>query len=90
MFKKLDEDPTKDPSLAVLEYRNTPIDKDLKSPNEIMFDRKVKGLLSRKIDYHKEKENLDIKNKLIYKQTWQKSYYDKNAIDLKPLKKSDY
>ncbi|XP_036345642.1 uncharacterized protein LOC118754876, partial [Rhagoletis pomonella] len=37
MFNKLDDDPGKDPNLAMLEYRNTPIGEGLKSPNEIMF-----------------------------------------------------
>ena len=90
IFKKLDEDPSKDSALALLEYRNTPIDKNLKSPNEIMFSRKLRGLLPIKIDQNKVKEYNKIKNQLLDKQLKQKEYYDKNARDLKPIKINYY
>ena len=89
MFKKLDEDPTKDPSLALLEYRNTPINKDLKSPNEIMFRRKVRGLLPIKLNEEDINHNKNIKDQLLAKQISQKDYYDKKSCNLKPLKIND-
>ena len=89
IFKKLEEDPSKDPSLALLEYRNSPIDKYMKSPSEIMFNRKVRGLMPRNIDFQREKENENIRKNLIEKQNAQKAYYDKKAHDLRPLKVND-
>ncbi|KAF0764619.1 Uncharacterized protein FWK35_00011318, partial [Aphis craccivora] len=44
MLIKADED-NKDVYLTLLEYRNTPISKDLASPAEILMGRKIKGLL---------------------------------------------
>lgn len=44
MFKKVEED-GKDPYLALMEYRNTPIDENIMSPNDIMFNRKVRGIV---------------------------------------------
>ena len=44
MFKKIEQD-NKDYNLALLEYRNTPVDNNLKSPNEIMFGKKMRGII---------------------------------------------
>lgn len=40
----------KDIHLALLEYRNTPIDSELKSPNEMMLGRQVPSILPVKIE----------------------------------------
>ena len=89
MFLKLDKDPGKDLALALLEYRNMPIDKDLKSPNEIMFWRKIRGLLPFKINESLKKDHESIKKKFLQKQISQKSYFDKNTHNLKPLNVRD-
>lgn len=89
IFKKVEVDQKKDPSLALLEYRNTPISKDLKSPNEIMFGRKIRGVIPNNRNVELEKEYENIKNKLIARQDVQKNYYDRNAHDLKPLNVND-
>ena len=89
MFKKLDDDPGKDPNLAMLEYRNTPIGDGLKSPNEIMFGRKIRGILPNSKNFEREKENREIKEKLIDRQLRQKEYYDRNAHNLKPVNVND-
>lgn len=89
MFNKLDDDPGKDPNLAMLEYRNTPIGEGLKSPNEIMFGRKIRGILPNKINYERERENRELKEKLISKQLRQKDYYDRSAHNLRPLNIND-
>ena len=44
MFKKVESD-NKDPWIALLEYRNNPLDTGLESPNELMFGRKVRGII---------------------------------------------
>jgi hypothetical protein len=84
MLKKVDDD-GKDPNLALLEYRNTPIDVNISSPNDIMFNRKIRGLIpirnvndnSNKVDYK------DIRHKLVNRQNEQKKYFDKKAHDSK-------
>ena len=43
MLKTVDQD-GKDPNLALLEYGNTPIDRNLKS-NQLMFKRNVRGIV---------------------------------------------
>lgn len=82
MLKKVHED-GKDPNLALLEYRNTPVDTNLKSPNELMFNRKIRGIVPI-ININKQKiDHNDIKNKLIDRQNEQKRYYDKKTHERK-------
>ncbi|XP_008179138.1 uncharacterized protein K02A2.6-like [Acyrthosiphon pisum] len=85
MLIKADED-NKDVYLTLLEYRNTPISKDLASPAEILMGRKIKGLLP--IEDEKGKY-VEVREKLIELQNKQKQYYDKNAKGLKELKEGD-
>ena len=85
MFKKLEEN-GRDPCIALLEYRNTPIDNNIKSPNEIMFGRKIRGILwvenlnENTVDYN------EIKNRLFEKQVKQKMYYYRNSHALRPVR----
>lgn len=60
---------TKDIYLAPLEYRNTPINRDLASPGEILMGRKIKGLLP--IEENKVKY-AGVREKLIKMQNKQK------------------
>jgi hypothetical protein len=85
MLIKADED-NKDIYLALLEYRNTPISKDLESPAEILMGRKIKGLLP--IEEEKGKY-VRVREKLIELQIKQKQYYDKSTKELKELKEGD-
>ena len=73
----------------MLEYRNTPIGDGLKSPNEIMFGRKIRGILPNYKNLERERENREIKEKLIDRQLRQKEYYDRNAHNLKPINVND-
>lgn len=78
MFKKVEID-GRDPNLALLEYRNTPINQNIKSPNELMFGRKINGIMpieqtrSIKNDYKQVKEALKTR------QYAPKYYYDSNV-----------
>ncbi|KAF0747865.1 Uncharacterized protein FWK35_00020961 [Aphis craccivora] len=85
MLVKAEED-NKDIYLALLEYRNTPISKDLASPAEILMGRKINGLLPIEDDKRKYTE---VREKFIEIQNEQKQYYDKGAKELKELKEGD-
>ena len=80
-------DSKRDPYLALLEYRNTPIDNDIGSPAELLFQRKLRTKLPCKKSLLKPRlQSKDTRNKLIVRQQKQKFYHDKNA---KPLKELD-
>lgn len=87
IFKKVECD-NKDPALALLEYRNTPIDVGTKSPNELMFGRKVRGIVP--ILAHQTTPNVQQHTKFLEKrQLIQKRYYDKNSHVQKQAKVND-
>ncbi|XP_039300082.1 uncharacterized protein K02A2.6-like [Nilaparvata lugens] len=69
----------KDPYLALLEYRNTPISESLPSPAEILFKRKLNGLLPYFAPNKLQMSGEEIKNKLQDRQDKQKFYFDKSA-----------
>ncbi|KFM75289.1 hypothetical protein X975_15692, partial [Stegodyphus mimosarum] len=77
----------KDPYLVLLEYRNSPISDEIKSPSELMFGRKVNGLMPIKENFIQTERYEDHKQHLLKRQTLQKRYYDRNARPLNPLKK---
>ena len=90
MMNKIAEDDKKDLALALLEYRNTPKKKNLKSPNEIMFLRKIRGIIPNVISKQLIKQNAEIKKRLEDRQKLQKMYYDRNAqSDMSPVKSND-
>lgn len=88
MFKKLEVD-EKDPFLALLELRNTPINGTLKSPNEILRGRKVRGIMPVQNDKPVINDYKKIKSLLENRQNIQKCYYDKTAHYKKPVKIDD-
>lgn len=88
MLKKVDKE-GKDSNLALLAYRNSPIDKDIKSPNEIMFNRKVRGIIPLRNINDKKTDFNDMRNKLLIKQNNQKMYFDNKAHVSKDIKVDD-
>lgn len=80
---------SKDPYLAVLEYRNTPISNTIPSPAEIMLGRKVRGLLPIKVTLEQLIQNNRVKEQLLERQIKQKLNFDKTAKELKPLDVED-
>jgi hypothetical protein len=77
--------------LALLDYRNTPVDYCILSPCKLFFNRKLrtlitiqnKLLLPKNIDFKKQRQML------VRRQSKQKMYYDKSVKFLKPLKAND-
>ena len=87
LFKKADEDGC-DPYLALLEYRNTPITGLEYSPAQLLMSRTLRSklptaekLLQPKVD--------DAHKALKRRQVCQKTYYDKHAAPLAPLRPGD-
>ena len=78
----------KDVHLTLLEYKNMPISDELPSPAEIMFGRKLKGILPH--IYNNVPENyLKVRQQLQDKQNYEKAYYDRGAKHLEPLHNQD-
>ena len=89
ILSKARED-TKSPLLAILEYRNTPVD-SLKSPAELMFGRQLRSILPTIQQHLRQKEinPSEIMARRKYQQLQQKKYYDRNAKPLQPLQTND-
>ncbi|CAK1597693.1 unnamed protein product [Parnassius mnemosyne] len=63
--------------LALLEYLNTPISKELASPAELLYNRKLRSIVPCSPNLLLPKINTDVINKLKRRQQKQKMYYDK-------------
>ena len=75
----------KDLSMSMLCLRPTPIDSQLPSPAELLYQRKLKSNLPIRI--RNEMPNRDeINQRLTERQESMKYYHDRNAQDLNPLK----
>lgn len=81
IMKKV-EDSGGDPYIALLELRNTPVAGDIQSPSEIIFGRKVNGVMPIKENFFPQHHST-VRDKLIQRQKIQKYYYDRGS---KPLK----
>ena len=76
----------KDPNLALLDFRNTPIDGIGRSPAQMLMGRRTRTLLPTSPKLLKPTYNTDtIRPCLEEKQNKQKLYYDKTAKALEPL-----
>lgn len=75
--------------LALLEYRNTPISCNIPSPAEILFSRKLNGILPCNEKLLRPSVHKNVRKNLILKQTSQKMYYDRNAKPLEPLQNNE-
>ena len=88
MLKKAYED-GKDESLALLEFRNTPVTGCDYSPAELLFSRKLRDKLPVKSSSLDPKIPINAREQLLKCQEKQKFYYDKGAKPLKPLESGD-
>lgn len=86
MLKKCEFD-KKDMHLALLEFRNTPISDKIPSPTELMFGRKMRGILPVQQKYNQKEEQ--VRQLLDERRNVQMKYYNKSTKDLKPLKVND-
>ena len=73
----------KDPYLALLNYRTTPLSGIGSSPAEMLMGRAIRNQLPFQ-DFHRQ-SNDDLKEKLQRKQELQKLYYDKGKKELSDL-----
>ena len=79
----------KDVYLALLEYRNTPVDTNIPSPAELLFQRKLRTRLPCKQSMLKPSLQTDIHQKLQCRQAKVKRYHDTFAKPLEPLDVGD-
>lgn len=81
----------KDIALALLEYRNTPLSTKEPSPAELLFGRKIKGIIPIKQELLKPKYDIEShKTNLKCKQTGQRNYYNKSFRNLPDLQVNDF
>ena len=85
ILKKCDEEGG-DPYLGLLSYRATPIDHHLKSPAELLTNRKFKTLLPMSNRASLTADSGNVKEHLRKRQEYYGHYYNQNAgPTLKPL-----
>lgn len=75
--------------LTLLEYRNTPISDKIPSPAEILFSRKLRGILPFKNNDLKPRVHTNVRKCLQDRQTVQKYYFDRKARVLSKLNKGE-
>ncbi|XP_054259016.1 uncharacterized protein K02A2.6 isoform X1 [Macrosteles quadrilineatus] len=76
--------------LALLEYRNTPIINSIPSPAEILFSRKINGVLpSNEMSLRPMLNYKNVLNSLISRQEKQKMYYDRKSRPMRPLNNNE-
>ena len=73
-----------DPKLALLSLRSTPIDNQLPSPGELLYQRKLKSDLPVRVRNTDPNSDV-IASRLKSRQDIQKAYHDTRARDLPPL-----
>lgn len=80
----------KDMYLMLLELRNTPISNNMKSPAQLLYNRRLNGILPMKDELLKTGNNTSINKELIERQQRQKHYYNRQRVkELKPLQIGD-
>ena len=80
----------KDIYLTLLEYRNTPINKHVRSPAQLLFGRRLKGEIPIKEKLLiPEFDTTSMKNFLKVGKEREKSYYNRNCKNLKQLSVGD-
>ena len=87
LFKKADED-GRDPYLAPLEYRNTPVSGLQYTPSQMLMSRLLQSKLPAKQTLLQPKV-VDAHKDLKHRQLRQKSYYDKGTSPLPQLNPGD-
>ena len=77
-----------DPSLAILNYRNTPIDGIGESPAQLLMSRRLRGRLPINSELLKPKVPRAVRTKLTQRQETQKTYYNARASGTLPQLKA--
>lgn len=88
MLRKAEHD-NKDLFLCLLEYRTTPIDTNIPSPAQMLFNREINSLLPKFCIFEEDRKLTDIKQSLKNKQFKQKAEYDKTTKLRKDFERDD-
>lgn len=75
----------KDIMLSLLEYRNTPLDNHLPSPAQLLFGRRLRGMMPFTTEFLKPELQPNIQADLAVRQHKQKLSYDSQSRELTPL-----
>uniref|UniRef100_A0A8C9UY15 Gypsy retrotransposon integrase-like protein 1 n=1 Tax=Scleropages formosus TaxID=113540 RepID=A0A8C9UY15_SCLFO len=78
-----------DPCIALLEYRNTPLDDIGLSPAQLLMGRRLKTKLPTSTTLLTPEGNWQIKEKLNHRQAKQKCYYDRHTQQLPEIAPGD-
>ena len=71
----------RDPELALLHWRITPVNHKIRSPAELLYNRKLRTLIPAKLRLQNESSDKDdIYNQLVQRRTTQKLYHDHRAL----------
>ncbi|CAG2256415.1 unnamed protein product [Mytilus edulis] len=89
MFNKCKKD-GKDPYVALLEYRTTPLDIGY-TPSQLLMCRKLRSVLPTTLEELVPKTPIynEVQNKIDCKKSYKKKYYDKGSKPLKSLNSGD-
>lgn len=79
----------KDVQLALLEYRNTPLNEKIPSPAVLLFGRRLKGVVPISEESLKPVNPTNVSETLKFRKMKEKSYYDRTAMELPELKKGE-
>ena len=75
--------------LSLLSFRSTPVDHDLPSPAELLFNRKIRSTLPTRTP-NKNPQRDHIAERLQHRQTTQKNYFDNRSTSRAPLIPDQY
>ena len=88
LLAKADDD-GKDPHIALLEYRNTPVTGMTYSPAQLLMSRNLRAKLPVSSALLEPRVALDAKSQLLERQAQQSKYYNRGSKELPALKPGD-
>ncbi|XP_045761442.1 uncharacterized protein K02A2.6-like [Maniola jurtina] len=80
----------RDPYLAILEFRNTPISNTIASPAENLFNRKLRGIIPMTKKAFNPKVDRNLRRNLVHRQEKDRFYYNRNKVNLRNLELGEH